>query len=162
MALSRVARYSMRPGGSLIGQNSYIVKNGIKIYHGALVGTDPNSGYLQNWQQSSGTIRFKGLAMPRGARSTDGSVTGDTSATPKPECEVNESGVILEGISVTGATQLFVGEPVYATDNNTFTVSATTNVGAVGTLVGFRSSSDCDVQLHTPGEYDAMQSYGKV
>lgn len=161
MALTAAARYSQRAGASLVGQNSYIVKNSTVIYPGALVGIDPNSGYLQNWQQSSGTLRFTGLAManPTG---TATSITGSTSASPPVECAVNESGVILEAIAVTGAVQTSVGKPVFATDENTFTMTQTTNVGAVGFLKRFVSASNCDVQLWTPAEYNALESYGKV
>lgn len=164
MALTAPARYTNRAGISLVGQNSYPVKNAITIWHGALVGVD-TAGYLTKW--SSGTaavlLAFKGLAMPVGARSNDAKVVGDTAATPVPECPVNESGLILDGVSVTGATtQASVGDPVYATDENTFTMTATPNVSAIGTLVRWKSSGVGDVQLMTPEGYQALDALGKV
>ena len=162
MALTAIARYRQRTPGL----GSYTVKNGITIYAGALVGIDPNSGYLQNWNEDSAAIRFVGLADPRLVPTTLGvtpdSVLGDTSATDPPKCEVNESGPILEEVAVAGAVQSSVGAPVYASDENTLTMSATSNVGAIGRLAAFRSASDCDVQLFTPNDYMGVQDYGQV
>jgi hypothetical protein len=165
MALTAPARYSNRVGASLTGQNPYRVKNAVRIYHGALVGIDPNSGYIQNWSSGSAAlIKFLGLAMP-----LENSVLGDTAASPIVECPVNESGQILEGVTVAGAVAPLgggatgrPGVPVYATDENTFTVTATSNVGAVGRLVRCTSAGVGDVQLFSPMEYLALESLGKV
>jgi len=162
MALSAEQRYEQRDRG----RNAYIVKTSEVIYPGALVGVDPNSGYLQAWDSDSAAIRFLGLAEPRLVPTTLGvtpsSVTGNTAATEPPETDVNESGVILESIAVTSAAQTSVGAPVYASDDNTFTVSATSNVGAIGRLVRFVSASDCDVELFTPAEYMGVDDAGQV
>lgn len=164
MSLTAPVRYSNRAGVSTVGQNSYRVKNAVRIYHGALVGIDPNSGQLQNWSSASAAnIRFRGLAMP-----TENSVLGDSSGTPPPECPVNESGLILEGISVTGARPAGEvgtkgpGQPVYASDENTFTMTATSNVGAIGELVRCDTAGVGDVRLFTPEEYLALEALGKV
>jgi hypothetical protein len=159
MALTAVARYGNRVGESLTGMNSYVVKNLSKIYHGALVGAEPGQGMLQNWTSASAVLlRFLGLAMPK----TD-SVTGVVlGVNPQIECPVNESGVILEDITVAGSTQDDVGDPVYATDENTFSMTPTSNVGAVGRLVRFTTAGKGDVQLFTPAQYLALESLGKV
>lgn len=161
MALTAPARYGNRIGESLTGQNSYVVKNLQKIYHGALVGIEPGQGMLQNWTSASATVlRFLGVAMPK-ANSVTGNVLGITTEA-QVECPVNESGIVLEDVTVAGATQDDVGDPVYATDENTFTMSATSNVGAVGRLVRFTSAGKGDVQLFTPAQYLALESLGKV
>lgn len=166
MALTAIVRYSQRVGSHTVGNASYIIKNSAVIYHGALVGIDPNSGYLQNWNDDSAAIIFAGIAIPRLVPVTLGtapiSVTGNTSASPKVECEVDEGGVILEAIAVTGAVQTSVGKPVYASDENTFTMSATPNVGAIGLIKRFVSASNCDVQLFTPAEYAGVDDAGQV
>lgn len=175
MSLTAPVRYSNRPGVSLHAQNSYKVKPSQTIYHGALVGIDPNSGYLENWTAgSAANVKFRGLAMPVAAnnisgQTTAGAVIGSTTA-PQPECPVNEGGVILEGVTVAGAkapasggaTTGKQGVPVYASDENTFTVTATSNVGAVGELVRCDTDGTGDVRLFTPTEYLALESLGKV
>lgn len=177
MALTAPKTYSNRPGVSLSSQNSYKVKGGVTIYHGALVGIDPNSGYLQKWSSASAAnIKFRGMAMPVAAtnvpgQTTAGAVIGITDGTvsPVPECPVNESGIILEGVTVAGAVPASggvatgkPGVPVYATDDNTFTVTATSNVGAIGELVRCDTAGTGDVRLYTPQEYNALESLGKV
>jgi len=164
MSLTAPARYSNRAGVSTVGQNSYRVKDGITIYHGALVGIDPNSGVLQNWSSASAAnIRFRGLAMP-----LSNSILGDEDGTPPPECPVNESGIILEGVTVAGARPANEvgtkgpGQPVYASDENTFTMTATSNVGAIGELVRCDTAGVGDVRLFTPQEYMALEALGKV
>ena len=174
MALTAAVRYSNRAGNGLAGQNSYVVEGGQTIYHGALVGIDPNNGYLQNWSSASaGILRFRGLAMPLGATNVAGqtvanAVVGSPSSTPQPECPVNESGLILEGVTVAGALvpgtvgTKGVGTPVYATDENTFTTTATSNVGAIGEIVRCTTAGVADVRLFTPAEYLALEAVGKV
>ena len=115
-ALTAVKRYSMRPGNGLMGQNSYIVKNGVKIYHGALVGTDPNTGNLMNWQQSSGAIRFKGVAMPRGARSTagagpSGSMRAAPAVAPRSTGQVEKAKTQTITMFTTGTSRINAHQP---------------------------------------------------
>ena len=175
MSLTAPARYSNRPGVSLHAQNSYKVRPSMTIYHGALVGIDPNSGFLVNWSSgSAANIKFRGVAMPVGAtnvsgQTTPGAVIGSLTA-PQPECPVNEGGVILENVTVAGAVVPVsggavtgkTGVPVYASDENTFTVTATSNVGAVGELVRCDTAGIGDVRLFTPTEYLALEALGKV
>ena len=174
MALTAPIRYSNRAGVSITSQNSYIVKNQT-IYAGALVGIDPNSGFLENWTSASAAnIKFRGLAMPIGATNVSGQTTanavvGSPTSTPPPECPVDESGTILEGVTVAGAVPALQGGatgkpgvPVYATDENTFTVTATSNVGAIGELVRCTVAGTGDVRLYTPQEYNALEALGKV
>jgi len=68
---------------------------------------------------------------------------------------VDISGVILHRISVAGSSDANVGDLVYATDENTYTMTATTGNGAVGWLSRFDAGTTADVKLFTPGEYRA-------
>ncbi len=121
--------------------------NGDVCYAGALIGIDGN-GYAAPWADTSGYV-FAGIAMRQ--------VTGDTSASPVPECEINTSGPILKKVAVTGSTgQTDVGVLCYASDDNTLDLSATSNVKAVGRVSRWYSGTTCDVQLFTPGEYLAL------
>lgn len=163
MALSAAKRYSMRQR-SPEEINSYAVRNGMTIYYGALVGISTvgvTDGRVVNWSSGSGALRFLGIAIPRGTRDNPESVTGNSGGTIK--CEVYEGGAILENIPVTGLTsEQTVNDPVYASDDNTFTLTATSNVGAVGRVVKYRSNGYGDVQLYSAMEYMAMENVGKV
>lgn len=163
MALTAPVRYSMRQR-SPEEINSYPVRNAMVIYYGALVGLDTVNiglGRLVNWNDNSGMLRFCGIAIPRGDRDNPQSVTGNSAGTVK--CEVYEGGGTLENVTVTGLTALLgLGDPVYASDENTFTLTATPNVGAVGRVVRYISSTKGDVQLYSAMEYAANQNFGKV
>jgi len=149
MALSRAQRYITRGGG--IKRNSYPVETSEQIYYGAIVGLDRNTGRIQNLDENSNLLDFIGVAIPE-----NNSVTGISAGTV--ECPVDESGLILEQVSVTGvAAQGSVGELVYATDENTFTLTATSNRGAIGRVVRWYSGTTCDVELHTPMSYRAQE-----
>lgn len=118
--------------------------NGDVLYAGALIGID-SAGYAAPWADTS-NYNFAGVCMKQ--------VTGDTSASPVPEANVNTSGMILKKVTVTGASgQTDVGVLVYASDDNTFDLSATSNVKAVGRISRYYQSTTCDVDLFTPTEY---------
>ncbi len=160
MTLIAPVRYSMRDVQT-IGYNSYPVRSGMTIYAGALVGiatVGVTDGRLVNWSSGSGALRFIGLAIPNSP-----TVVGN--AAGSVECPVLEGGVILEDVSVAGADTAgaqCVGDPVYASDENTFSLSATSNVGAVGVVDRYKSSTTCDVRLYSKMEYNAMENVGKV
>lgn len=162
-ALTAAKRYTMR-GRIEAAINSYAVRNGQTIYYGSLVGISTigvTDGRLVKWSSGSGALRFLGIAMPRGDRDNPNSVTGNSSGTVK--CEVNEGGPTLENVAVTGATaESVVNDPVYASDDQTFTLTPTSNVGAVGRVSKYRSSGFADVQLYSAMEYLAMQDVGQV
>tara|TARA_R100000808_G_scaffold9782_1_gene26541 strand:- start:3383 stop:3820 length:438 start_codon:yes stop_codon:yes gene_type:complete len=122
--------------------------NGDICYAGALIAID-GDGYAAPWADTAGYV-FAGLAMRQ--------VTGDTSASPVPECEINTSGPILKKVAVTGSTgQTDVGVLVFATDDNSLELGLTpTNVKAVGRVSRWYSGTTCDVQLFTPAEYLAL------
>ena len=126
------------------GQKAMTVVSGDIVYAGGLVGTDPN-GFLFPWDGAAAADKFAGIAKE--------TVTGDGTL----KCAVDTSGVVLEGVAVTGATQAGVNSLVYCSTDNPadFTLTATT-AGAVGWLCHFVSASDCDVELFTPAEHLAL------
>lgn len=162
MALSRAQRYGMKQRAPEM-INSYPVRNGEVIYYGALVGLSTvglTDGRAVNWSDDSGDLRFAGIAIPRGTRDEPYSVTGNSGGTVK--VEVYEGGATLENVSVAGATsQAVLGDPVYAEDENTFTLTPTTNVGAIGRVARYISSGKADVQLFSAMEYMANEDVGQ-
>jgi len=137
--------HKSEPGASA-GQSSYPVANGVTVPIGALV--QLQSGFLNHYDH---TGFFLGV-MVNGDADEDGIVTGDTSATPQPLGTVDESGVVLMHVAVASAT--VAGVPIWCADSNpgSFTITDPTTYGPIGWLKKFRSASDCDVQLFTPGE----------
>jgi hypothetical protein len=162
-ALTAAKRYTMKQRNKE-EINSYAVRTGQTIYYGSLVGISTvgvTDGRVVKWTSGSGALRFLGIAIPRGTRDQADSVTGVAAGTVK--CEVNEGGVTLEGVSVTGLTsEQTVNDPVYASDDQTFTLTATSNVGAVGRVTKYISSGVGNIQLYSSMEYMAMENVGKV
>lgn len=129
-------------------QNPYLLKNAVTVYRGSLIVMKPSTGYADKLTDASGHV-FKGVAVQ--------GMVGDTSLTPVPAVAVDETGVVLERIAVTGASAITdVGSKVYATDDQTFTLTPTTYLRAVGRIVKWYSSTTCDVQLFTAEEYAAQ------
>lgn len=134
------------------GAGSYPIADGITLYIGQFVQLE--GGYLNHWDE---TGDFLGLLIGGDDRARDGVLLGETSDTPPPEGHVDESGVVMMHMAVGGSpTQASVGALVYCADSDpaNMTITDTTDP-PVGFLKRFRSASDCDVQLFTPGEWQA-------
>jgi hypothetical protein len=143
MALAADSTRRTRERGhiSIRGTNTSI------FYAGALVGVDKSTGLAVKWADTA-NFEWLGLAKRK--------VTGDTGATPPTEVEVNATGLVLEDQTVTGLDNVNdQGDLVYATDDNTFTLTATANVDAIGFVLRFKSGTSGDIQLFTPGEHRA-------
>ena len=153
MALTAAQRWNIKPRGWGSDVASFKVLNSEVIYHGALVLLDKQDGYLRNLEDASGTDdRFCGIAIPKTA-----SVTGDTGASPVVECAVDISGVTLEKVAVTGASAVTnTGDSVFATDENTLTLTQTTNLKKIGIVTRWYSSTTCDVKLVSMMEYFSL------
>jgi len=122
--------------------------NGDILYAGALIAINAD-GYAVPWADTTGN-NFMGVCMRQ--------VTGDTSASPVPEAEINTAGMILKKVTIVNASsQTDVGILCYATDDNTLTLSSTSNVNAIGRCSRWYSSTTCDVDLFTPTEYMSLQ-----
>lgn len=123
-----------------------------EFYAGALVGLDDSTGYAQPWTDEAGLL-FLGVCMAR--------VTGNTSASPIPEIKVRDCGEIIRSAAVAGATAVtHTGDLVYSASDNPadLTLSATTNVEAIGFVVRWHSNAVADVQLFSAAEYRAAGS----
>jgi hypothetical protein len=131
---------------------AYPVADGEVINQGEMVGlalstyaTTDSRGYAIPLEDSAG-VDYIGLAK--------NTVTGDTSADEPPEVEVDESGPILEHVTVTGGTgQADVGKDVHATDEANLKLAAASNISKVGTIVRYHSDGTFDVRMRTPEEY---------
>lgn len=158
MALTAPVFYTMRDHNPL-NINSYPVQNAEVIYKGAFVGIESigvTTGRLINWSSASSAVDWIGIADP-----TANSVTGNSGGTV--ECPVIQGPVTLVGVTVTGVNSADdVGDAVYATDENTMTLSATSNVGSIGWVSRWYSSTTCDVTLFSPNEYRGVDDKGQV
>jgi hypothetical protein len=145
MALSAGVNYRIRPNGLV----SVRVKTGVTIFNGALVGLHTNTadqGLAVNWADALTTTEIKFLGIARIHDQLLDKVVGDGTV----EVEVDTSGVVIQGVVVTGLNNNnLLGALVYASDENTFTVSATTGKTPVGTVVRVVSTANTigDVEL---------------
>jgi len=127
---------------------AFPLTNGVTVYAGALVGVDDSTGYAVEWADTANYI-FAGVALRQ--------AVGDTSASPVVDVDVNCGGMLLKKIAVTGVSAITnVGDKVYATDDNTFTTSATSNVQEIGIITRWYSSTTCDVQLYSLAQYQGV------
>ena len=134
------------------GHNAYILADGVVFYEGQFVQLE--SGYLNHWDEA-GT--FLGILTGGKDRAGDGVLTGEISDTPPVEGYVDESGTVLMHVTIGGTpTQAKVGDLVFCADSDpaNMTFTDTTNP-PVGRCVRYRSATDQDVQLFTPGEFAA-------
>lgn len=128
------------------GTRAYVVRNGVQLYAGALVCLDAD-GFLTNCADTAG-FRFVGVLLE--------DVLGNTSATPPVEGRVDTSGLVLLNRDVfVVSAQSDVNSLVYTTTGNPadMTLTATTNLKAVGYVTRWYSSTKCDVQLFTDAEH---------
>ena len=127
---------------------AFQLTNSQVVFAGALIGIDTSTGLAVEWFDTANFI-FAGIAL-RGA-------TGDTTASPVVDVDVNCGGMLLKKSPVTGVTALTnVGDLVFASDDNTFDVAATSNVAEVGIITRFYSGPTCDVQLFSLAQYHGM------
>lgn len=131
-------------------QEFHVVKNGITLYSGALVGLDRSVGRVTTWADDLNYL-FLGIAKPETT-----SKLGVSGATVF--CPVDTSGSIIRKVAVTGVTALTdLGKRVYASDDNTLTLTASTKALHVGVIIRWYSSTTCDVRLLTPAEYELIR-----
>lgn len=133
-------------------QQSHQATNAVQFYAGGLVFLDRATGRVV---KPADTATFEFLGMVKR------DVLGDTSASPIKEVEVNTSGLIIQRVTVTGASAITdVGDRAYiaTTDNpSDMTKTATTNTGPIGVITRWYSGTTCDVKLMTPMEYLAQE-----
>lgn len=160
MALTARAVYTEEPGGRL---EYYPVANGVRIFDGALVAVIADSGssakgQAVNWSSLTGvtTRAFRGIARvtaETGVSANAGeSVVGDSAGNQMVSVDV--SGVVLRNITLTGA-DVVVGKPVYASDENTFTLDETAGLIPIGHVIRRRSATVGDIKLMSAAEWKA-------
>jgi len=138
MAVLTAAYEDNRQDGDII---YYDILAAQTIYKGAIVVTQNANGYLVNATDATG-INLAGIAVENSV-AVAGESNGDRGIR-----------VFLNGVfqlPCTGATQGWVGQQVYALDNNTVALRhSTTNYLLVGCVVGFVSSTKVKVAICCP------------
>jgi len=142
-------------------QQAWEAVNSAEIYFGgyAMVGTRSHAttatrGRTQAWNDENG-------AAPAGFFTTR--ETGNTSGTPVPTGKVSIDGGIHE-VSVTGAGAVSDAglAYVYATDDNTFTLTRPTLGIPIGSVVEYKSGTTCMVYMFSLGELIVMAAGGNA
>jgi len=119
---------------------SLVVQSGVTVWAGGLYMYDKATGTVKVPADTAG-FEFAGMAMDK--------VIGDGTK----EVPLDISGRIIKKQAVTGVTALTnVGDLVYITSDDVFTITPTTNTDAIGIITRWYSGTDCDVALFTPFE----------
>jgi hypothetical protein len=129
------------------GRASFPIKSGVTLGVGALVML--KAGFLDHWDD---TADFYGLVVGGDFNAATGLLTGSSAL---EEATVDTSGVTLMHLSIGGtATAAKRGDLVYCADSNpaSMTLTDTTNA-PIGYMNRWRSATDVDVTLFTPGEH---------
>lgn len=156
MALAARNTWEYQPGNLTA---SFVILSGAVIYDGALVGiheaksgVTSSEGYLDTWTDGTDQLVFCGVAKITDQNSSTGTgdkLTGDGTI----ECGVDISGVILKNVPVTGSSAVDdVGDPVYASDDNTLTLTATSGANEIGFVTRYQSSGYADVHLFSASQ----------
>jgi hypothetical protein len=129
---------------------SFIITNTAVVYVGGFCSID-SVGCVARAADTSSFVPV-GFCIGFEDATAEGSKTGDTSASIPPEAIIDIGGGIVSGLAVTGASaQTDVRDLVYATSDNVFTTSATSNVPAVGMIVRFNTATSFDVLFFSAG-----------
>ena len=137
MALAASTQRNMRDRNT----QPFVVDSGVQVYSGSYVCINKATGELV---LAADTVNFEWAGVATQTVLGDGTL----------ECTVDISGKTLARVAVTGVTGLAnVGDLVYVTDDDTLTLTATTNIQAVGVVVRWHSSTTCDVALFAMHEH---------
>lgn len=137
------------------------VENSERVYEGGFNAlrdlgnaTSGNRGYLGAYTGAAGEIivgeglpiREPGVSETDGDWTFDGSVLGDTSAAVPPAQLQRLEAQLYRNIAVTGVTSIAdVMRLVYASDDNTLTLTPQTRPDPVGVVMRYRASGFADV-----------------
>ena len=137
------------------------IANTIQLAENQFVQLDAN-GDLEPYQaDAAGTAadRMLGIVLPSGLERTvksDGSLAtyllGDTTLTPVPSAVVETGSFVLENFPVTGvAGGGDVGKKVYGDttvgSDHVLTLTSLNNGKPIGVVIGYRTSTKCDVYV---------------
>ena len=113
--------------------NEFPVLGGEMIYQGSAIGLEVDSGYVRSLQAGD---RFVGFA--------EGFIDATNSSDGENHIRVKRTGnVILE---LSGANLTDVGKSIYATDDNSFTLSNTSSV-YIGQIIRHKSGDEVMVNF---------------
>ncbi len=116
-----------------------------QTYAGALAAIDPATGKLTGYATTTGLI-------PLGGRFSDEAL-GDASSPPKENNIDAGVGRVSRRVSVTGVSaQTDVGKPVFASDDNVLTLTATGNQIPAGWIERWHNTTICDVAMFSANE----------
>lgn len=132
-ALSGVKNRTQKLGG-IVTENSYKMA-AVKIWAGAIV-MMPSTGYVTNAAASASNLGVCGIAME----------TVDNSAGNAGDKSIKVQSGRFE-IPVTSMAVTSLGKHVYASDNDTTSITQGTNEPLVGTIEEYVSSSKAIVQV---------------
>jgi hypothetical protein len=119
-----------------------LAKNATTFYAGTFVMLDISTGYINNAADTANFV-WVGIVQRK--------VTGDTAASPVPEVTYITGPMTLQNYPVTGTSAVtHNGDLVYPSDNNTLTVSAASNIKAIGCIDKWLVGTSCDVRLFSP------------
>jgi len=124
------------------------IANGESLPIGTLV--QEQSGFANHYD---GTNMMLGIVVGGENTNSSGVPVGDTSLSPDPTVYIDTTGPVLMGVPVASAAA--VGEYVYCDDSDfdNATVTQPTTDAPIGTVIGWRSASDCDVKLFSMIEH---------
>lgn len=145
MALSAIARHKTADAGAGPGNSAaFKISNGVVVYAGAYICVDQSTGYAVLAADTANYL-WAGIAQ--------NSATGDTSATEPPEVRVTTGPLVLVDVAVTGLNNVNdVGDLVYATADDTLTLTSTSNLKAVGQVRRYKDVSGYgDVEIFPMG-----------
>ena len=131
--------------GSGPGNQQHIpVTDAVVIWQGAYVCLDQSTGYAVLAADTANYL-WAGIAQ--------NTVTGDTSATEPPEVIVTGGPLVLKNVAVTGLDNVNDrGDLVYATADDTLTLSSGSNLKAVGEVYAYHGVSGYgDVRIFPMG-----------
>lgn len=147
-AAARAPKVDVAPNAARL---AHPVVNADTVYPNTLVGLQLSSGMLTPWASTAGLV-FRGLAID--GQTTSKEVAGDGTQVPANLFRVDESGLILRGVTVAGSSaQTQAGQLVFATTDNPLddlTLVPDVTVGPVARVIRWLSGTTCDVQLLTP------------
>lgn len=136
---------------------AFRIANTVALAAGDYVGVNDAAGDAVEISDADG-VRPLGFVVGFTVLDTGVTDTGDTAAADPPRAKVDIGGGIQNRVAVTGVTgQLNVGKPVYATGINTFTLTETNFLPAVGIVVRWHVATTCDVYFFSAAQIAAAQ-----
>jgi len=140
-----IVRRTKRPST----QQSFRITNGATLSVGQYASIASASGNLETAADTAGDVPIGFVVGFDPPDEADGTVIG-TAAAPFPEAIVDLQETIVADLSVTGVTgQVDKGKEVYVTGPDTFTLTPTANIKAVGKIVKFHTGTIVDVLFYS-------------